>query len=346
MRPGRDVSAVALALGLAAQFRPLVVAQRRETPDRPGFVCKHCEVAEAFGEFLQPNETGSPGYYSDVHSLWATHVEVIPFGDFEPPSFHEKLAKEAINGWKRFRDEIAPGLPNGHFLKRFVQQHHAGALNDGFFHFQKNLFEAEGNLEKSLRGRQGGNPTPPPDANSSWPQMNELPEYNRLRKYVEILSRRYLLRSGVSAQEVKGITYSIFNWCAVHGPGEFHGPHTHVGEYHVGVFYAQAGDDAGKLRFGDPRGQSPPFGRTFFHTPRSGDLIFFPSWLSHMATVTAPATSKTIRSDGKEEPKRVVFSFNIGPVQGPLPCHYWWSDPTSEMRFTRTEGLDPKELGL
>ncbi|CAE7391265.1 ASPH [Symbiodinium sp. KB8] len=87
-----------------------------------------------------------------------------------------------------------------------------------------------------------------------------------------------------------------------------------------------AGDSAGKLRFGDPRGHSPPFGRSFFHSPRSGDLVFFPSWLSHMATVTAPQTNPT---SGESPPLRVVFSFNIGPVQGPMPqqtqtAHDWW----------------------
>merc|ERR1712187_570005 len=152
--------------------------------------------------------------------------------------------------------------------------------------------------------------------------MNGLPEYHRLRKIVEKLSRRYLTRSGMTAATAAALHYSLFNWAAVHGPGEFHGPHTHVGEYHVGVFYAQAGESAGKLRFGDPRGHSPPFGRSFFHTPRSGDLVFFPSWLSHMATVTSPASDLPKEADG-EDPLRVVFSFNIGPVQGPLPCHLW-----------------------
>merc|ERR1712232_1027341 len=147
-----------------------------------------------------------------------------------------------------------------------------------------------GNLTSSLYPQGGRPPTPHPDANSSWPEMDALPEYRRLRKIVEQLSRRYLVRSGIVPSVAESLNYSIFNWAAVHGPGEFHGPHTHVGEYHVGVFYAQAGPSAGKLRFGDPRGHSPPFGRSYFHTPRSGDLILFPSWLSHMATVTSAST--------------------------------------------------------
>merc|ERR1712187_1096777 len=173
--------------------------------------------------------------------------------------------------------------------------------------------------------------------------MNGLPEYHRLRKIVDVLSRRYFVHSGVVPAVAKSLNYSIFNWAAVHGPGEFHGPHTHVGEYHVGVFYAQAGESAGKLRFGDPRGHSPPFGRSFVHTPRSGDLIFFPSWLSHMATVTNPPPE--LVQSGHKEPKRVIISFNIGPVSGPLPCNLWWSDPTGDMRFKRKSRIDRQELG-
>ncbi|CAK0792828.1 unnamed protein product [Prorocentrum cordatum] len=198
-------------------------------------------------------------------------------------------------------------------------------------------------LSLLLLQRSGRMQTPSPEDNSSWPEMCGLPEYNRLRHIVDRLSRRYLERSGVGRATAAALNYSIFNWAAVHGPGEFHGPHTHVGEYHVGVFYAQAGPSAGKLRFSDARGHSPPFGRTYFHTPRSGELVLFPSWLSHMATVTAPASD--IRGGG-EEPLRVVFSFNIGPVEGPLPCHLWFSDPTGDMRFRRRSPIDPRELEL
>jgi len=252
----------------------------------------------------------------------------------------------AIAGWARFRDKIAPNLRDGHFLKNFIHQRHAGALNDGFFHFQKNLYESEGDLKKALAEGNQIHRTPPATSNSSWPEMEAIPEYKRLRRIVEVLSRRYLVRSGMDKKEAETLEYSIFNWAAVHGNGEFHGPHTHVGEYHVGVFYAQAGRDAGKLVFSDPRGQNPPFGQKFIHTPRSGDLIFFPSWLSHMATVTAPEASKKYNSSTQKEPYRVVFSFNIGPIYGPLPCHYWFSDPTAQMGFKKQARIDPKKLGL
>jgi len=310
----------------------------------------HCKVGSGFQEFLRP-EVSQPAskFTSDVHMMWPAHVEVIPItsdnGGWEPPSFHRNLAKEAIRGWKNFQQKIVPKLPRNHGLRQQIMQKHAGALNDAFFHWQKRLFEASGSLEASLDEQQQL-PSPPPDANSSWPKMCGLPEYNKLRNIVDRLSRRYLVRSGLAKETAASLNYSIFNWAAVHRPGEFHGPHTHVGEYHVGVFYAQAGSKAGKLRFGDPRGQSGPFGRTFFHTPRSGDLILFPSWLSHMATVTAPESDVKGDEDQGTEPLRVVFSFNIGPVSGPLPCHIWFSDPTGNMHFQQKSPIDLQKLDL
>lgn len=298
-----------------------------------------------------PKNPNNATWSSQVHVLWPTHVEVIPLtediGGKEPVSFHEDLAHEAISGWQRFRDNIAPSLPQNHPLKNFLNQEHAGALNDGFFHFQKRVFESEGDVRKALGGGGPSAPTPPPDANSSWPEMQALTAYRKLRLLVERLSRRYLIRSGLDPEKVMALNYSIFNWAAVHGAGEFHGPHTHVGEYHVGVFYAQAGGRAGKLRFGDPRGHSPPFGQSHFHTPRSGDLVFFPSWLSHMATVTAPTSDlpEMYNTQHQDEPYRVVFSFNIGPVLGSLPCHYWFSDSTGKMKFTRHDPINERMFG-
>lgn len=312
--------------------------------------CQVCNTSDAFTSVLKSPLPKQPGECtSDVHLLWPAHIEVVGLttdvGGPEPPSFHERLAAEAIHGWRMFATEVVPNLPKDHHLKQATSESHAGALNDGFFHWQKQVFEAAGNLTEAVQG-DGDMVTPGPEDNSSWPSMQALPEYRKLRDLVDKLSRRYLIRSGVSEEQVNRLEYSIFNWAAVHGPGEFHGPHTHVGEYHVGVFYAQVGPDAGKLRFGDPRGQNPPFGSHYLHTPKAGHLIFFPSWLSHMATVTSPLTSRELRGGDHQEPHRVVFSFNIGPVEGPLPCHVWFSDPTGDMRSVRQARIDPKELGF
>lgn len=298
---------------------------------------------------LKPSAPLSPGEYaSDVHLLFSTHIEVVGLttdvGGPEPPSFHERLTAEAINGYKYFQDEIAPSK-RGH-MKHALDMQNAGALNDGFFHWQKNLFESAGDMKAAVQKDRPPPITPGPGENTTWPSLEAMPEYQKLRDLMEKLSRRYLIRSGASEEQANKVPLSIFNWAAVHPPGGFHGPHTHVGEYHVGVFYAQVGPDAGKLRFGDPRGQIPPFGSTYLHTPKAGQLVIFPSWLSHMATVTAPETAQELRGEGHEEPFRVIYAFNIGPVEGPLPCWTWFADPTGDMRTKRHEQVDPAEFGF
>jgi len=297
--------------------------------------CPHRADQNSYTEFLT-KPTTEPGSYTDVHAMWSTHVEVIHItndnpGGWEPPSFSKNLAVESIKGWERFRDDIVPKLPNGHKLKNMLPD--PLDLNSAFFQYQKSLFEKEGNLHEALHGDDTPN-TPPPSAPSSWPEMDQLPEYKKLRKIVETVSPRYLTRSGMDPRRAANLSYSIFNWVAVNTAGEFHGPHMHTGEHHVAVFYAQAGPGAGKLIFGDPRGHSPPFGKEWVITPKAGDLIVFPAWLKHTATVTGVNDLEGM------DKHRVIFAFNIGPRSGPYSCHQWWSDPTSDMRFHRRSKID------
>lgn len=311
------------------------------------YQCAWCDSkrGKAFDSLLLPDRF-APGaelnpdsklWTSEVHVKWASHWEVVPLtsdnGGPEPPEFHQKLAGEAIRGWKYFREKVLPSLPANNNIKEQTMEGHAGAINDGFFHWQKGLFEFGGDMKAATLDRP---PQGKPGNGTSWPEMDALPEYQKLRKYVDRLTRRYLIRSGLHPEQARGLNYSIFNWAAVHRPGEFHGPHTHVGEYVVAVFYAQAGPRAGKLRFGDPRGHSAPFGQNHFYTPRAGELVIFPSWLSHMATVTSFADDEV----NPEEPYRMTFSFNIGPDFGPIPCNKWFTDPTGEMSFMRHEQID------
>jgi len=302
-----------------------------------------------FDEFVKPQAPlEDSDVRSTVHVMWPTYIETISItedlGGWEPASFHQDLAAEAIKGWKAFQTRILPRLPEDHDALRKTQDNNAGALNHGFFHWQKMLYEAGGDIEESLK-EDPERVEITPETPSTWPEMEALPAYQKLRRLVDKLSRRYMARTGMGEELANKLNTSIFNWAAVHGPGEFHDPHAHAGEYHVGVFYAQVGPRGGKLRFGDPRGHSPPYGKSHTITPKAGQLVFFPPWLNHMATVTAP-TEVDDGSGDEEEPYRVIFSFNIGPAMGPLPSHEWWSDPTGGMRTSRQVGFDPKEWGL
>lgn len=300
-----------------------------------------------FDEFVKPQvPLESSDVRSTVHVMWPTYIETIPLtedlGGWQPASFHEDLAAEAIKGWKAFQKRILPRLPEGHPAREKAEDNNAGALNHGFFHWQRMVYEAGGDIQEAMN-IEPERPQLTPESPSSWPEMENLPAYQKLRRLVDKLSRRYLARTGMGEELANNINISIFNWVAVHGPGEFHDPHAHAGEYNVGVFYAQVGPRGGKLRFGDPRGHSPPYGKSHIISPKAGQLVLFPPWLNHMATVTAPEAEDG--NDG-EEPYRVIFSFNIGPAEGPLNPHDWWSDPTSGMRFTRQVPFNPRDHDL
>jgi len=131
------------------------------------------------------------------------------------------------------------------------------------------------------------------------------------------------------------VQFDICLQWAVNRKGEFHGPHTHVGEYHVAVFYAKVPPEGGKLRLSDPRGHQPPFGKEKVFTVKSGTLMMFPSWLTHMATATVDNDAE----DPDNEP-RVICAFNIGPLPGPLPCHMWNKDPTSGIEISRKADVE------
>jgi hypothetical protein len=65
-----------------------------------------------------------------------------------------------------------------------------------------------------------------------------------------------------------------------------------------GVYYASVPANAGPIVFEDPRGPLPPFSNRFFHRPREGEMVLFPSWLVHFVAPT------------KGNEPRVSFSFN------------------------------------
>lgn len=165
--------------------------------------------------------------------------------------------------------------------------------------------------------------------NTTWPELNGLPEYQRVRKYLEQFSRRYL-QDQTGLPDVNDLEYSMFSWFGIHRKGEMHGPHTHVGEYHVGVYYARVGPEGGVLRMQDPRGHSPPFGREIIIKVKSGQVVLFPSWMSHMATLSGES------SDGKP---RVAMAFNIGPRSGAATPHHWFMDPVSRIVLKKEEPL-------
>jgi uncharacterized protein (TIGR02466 family) len=107
-------------------------------------------------------------------------------------------------------------------------------------------------------------------------------------------------RSAVSHMTVatSGITrfrlsLQLTAWANINGPGAFNSSHIHPGNHWSGVLYVQVPDfssdpirQAGQIEFTDPRGpinmlQSPGQVSVFSHSPATGEILVFPSWLYH-----------------------------------------------------------------
>lgn len=112
--------------------------------------------------------------------------------------------------------------------------------------------------------------------------------------------------------------FELSGWAVVNGPGDYNVPHNHCPNLLSGALYicVPEGMTGGEIVFLDPRlglnstvtrglherGQLPPWNRTSIpHTPALGDLLLFPSWLTHYVNAfTAPEAEAT----------RIVVSFN------------------------------------
>jgi len=319
-------------------------------------LCDTCEMGEGLQEFLRPEGSDSgTTYNSHVHVLWPTYIEVVPItsdvGGWEPPSLHKTIAEETLRGWEWFRKKIVPNVPKDHELQKLLKAvPQSEALSNAFFRWQELLFQHAGDVAAALAGPDAGSSvaqTPSmvkSAANTSWPGMCAMPEYSRLRKIVERLSTRYLERSGLQSTAVHSLNYTVSNRAIVHEAGMQYGPRTSLGDFNVALFFAQVSPTPGMLRISDPRGHSDPFGRSFDHVPRAGELLLFPSWVSHAVTPEL-LREKSIASKD-ERLARVVISFSIGPDSGPMRSHLWANDPTGDMRFSRRSPIDPEELKL
>ena len=100
-------------------------------------------------------------------------------------------------------------------------------------------------------------------------------------------------------------------WFNENRRGDFTTPHVHPGAFLSGVYYVQAGPDAGNIEFHDPvharqmtsfpvAAPSSEIGRSVEYRAEAGTLLIFPAWLQH-----------GVQPNGDER-SRVSISFNIG----------------------------------
>eukprot|EP00929_Paragymnodinium_shiwhaense_P070221 TRINITY_DN35557_c0_g1_i1.p1 TRINITY_DN35557_c0_g1~~TRINITY_DN35557_c0_g1_i1.p1 ORF type:complete len:362 (-),score=47.41 TRINITY_DN35557_c0_g1_i1:136-1221(-) len=335
-----------------AVFVFAVVATRlRPVAGQVGFErkeCAHCTVGEPFTEFLKDKDADKDGAYSQVHLMWATHVEVVRTtsdnGGWEKPTLHSILADEAIRAWKDFSQNILPSLPQNHdVIRRLDDPNDPSDLREAFLRWQVCLQKAMGNVEEATASKESCSKRRVKDdaadigSNWSWPELAAIPEYARLRLVVDKLSRRYMERSGMAKEDAWSLKTSTVSFASVQKPGDQGTTSSLPGHHHIALFFAKVGQQSSRLRLGDPRGHSYPFGREFVHIAKAGDLIIFPSWMSHLQSTT-PFSEKGV---GMDDAETVVFTFHIAPQSGSIRSEDWWTDPSGQMRFSRAAAIEP-----
>jgi len=153
---------------------------------------------------------------------------------------------------------------------------------------------------------------------NGWNVIVQLDEIKRLTEIFQKCTDTYLSQIGIDKEFIKNRDRNIMAWATVHESGISHLPHTHPDELVSGVFYVKMPEKAGSILFDDPRGPLPPFDNRIVIRPQEGDIILFPSWLTHQVAPT----------QGNEE--RISIAFNI---------HGEWKTTT---RVTNTVPVHPR----
>lgn len=130
-----------------------------------------------------------------------------------------------------------------------------------------------------------------------------------LTTFIEKSLHEYLMATHCPKNDVRlRITQSWLNWTK---PGQFHHKHAHPNSLISGCFYVNANKETDKIFFYNDkykRIKFPPVewnvynSESWWYPVGTGDLIFFPSELSHM-----------VQTVGGEE-TRISLAFNTFPV--------------------------------
>jgi uncharacterized protein (TIGR02466 family) len=174
----------------------------------------------------------------------------------------------------------------------------------GFFKFNEGLTEKETQflLEQPQR---------PNDGNTSSVDKYILKQkkLNNLTTFIEKCAYEYFMATVCPKNDVRlRITQSWLNWTT---PGQFHHKHAHPNSFVSGCFYVNANKDTDKIYFyrdGYQQIKFPPAEWNMFNSESwwfpvgTGDLIFFPSYLTHM-----------VEPVGGED-TRISLAFNMFPV--------------------------------
>eukprot|EP00732_Lithocolla_globosa_P005329 Lithocolla_globosa_v1_NODE_5453_length_1237_cov_5.626058.p1 type:complete len:258 gc:universal NODE_5453_length_1237_cov_5.626058:971-198(-) len=193
----------------------------------------------------------------EMRMMWQTpilHINIASIvGSINVPEFNSRLSSTILTEYNNFRDH------NQKEKQVFSHDGTAGNdLNQAFFEWQK----------------RGG-----------WKKMMIQKEFKQLESFLQDSVDTFLKSIGLE-NEITERSREFHPWATVHERGSSHLGHTHRDCLISGVYYVKMPDFSGNILFDDPRGPLPPFDNKLTISPLLGDLVLFPSWLTHQVSPT------------------------------------------------------------
>lgn len=162
--------------------------------------------------------------------------------------------------------------------------------------------------------------------NGGWNELENSESLKQLKEYIYKCVLLYFKDSIKSEYELDIVSSKHLNaycWISIHSNDSYHPSHTHADSIISGVYYIRVpSNNSHKILFQDPKGIDlynpestfdiipPPFDNEFEFKPCDGDLILFPSWLSHRVCPSSSSSTDKIDTDIENE-SRLSLAFNV-----------------------------------
>jgi len=236
----------------------------------------------------QPQPGRRPVVEGQVKLLWPIHFSSMPLStpsksSLEAPEFGAEIARIGLEGFKKY---VASTLPreleiDKYFAEEFANSDHS-RINLAFMRWQRRAFASRFRVNVNALSARGDVSPSLEGVDYTWPELYDSKFYKTLIMRFEQVAKLYMKRTGTKDIPKR---LQIFPWVEVFEFGDSQRPWARTDSaYVMGRYFAKTQKGSLKFNFEDPRGINPPYGKTFSHGAFEGNLILFPTWLSHFIT--------------------------------------------------------------
>lgn len=261
-----------------------------------------------------------------VKLLWPIHFTSMPLSTpersaLESPDFGAQLSRIAVEAFEKYRASTLPRELeiDKTFAEEFANSDHS-RVNLAFARWQRRAYGDRFGINVHGLTARGEYAPRLEGIDYKWPEFYDSPLYKTLVMRFEQVAKLYMKRTGTRDIPKR---LRIFPWVEVFLKGDAQRPWARTDSaYLMGRYFAQQEKGGLKFNFEDPRGINPPYGKTFSHAAFQGNLILFPTWLSHF--ITPNMLNQT----------SVCFAFLVYPPGGEAPLD-WEDDATGSLVVER-----------